>query len=324
MNREEFLKFNDILPPQKARFIRGPTGIGKTSLVYQIAERWKYDVVRLALSEYDPGEIVGMPYIESGVMKYARPFWWPTKGKTILLLDEVNLCQEIMQPVAMRISLDREVGGNKLCDETVVFAAGNGAEYLPNPMSQAHVRRYAVIDLLITVDEWIDWAEDNRVNRVVLDFIKANKTHLDTPEELVGKPDIVVPCRSSWTDFASFLDRAEAHNLSIKEICQSAIPFVGESAAGQLKAWLSNGQSENHEPLKTKPSFVEVATNLKKLAKNIGATSKDKQHEVLQYVMSLGKEPFSAFVSFMDAKDVKIINQFPDVAQFAMSSLGIE
>lgn len=88
--------------------IWGPPGIGKSSIVHDIAEKNKMDTVDLRLCQLAPTDLRGLPFVdETGVSRYAQPSFLPVAGKGILFLDEINLASQAIQNVAMQLVLDR-------------------------------------------------------------------------------------------------------------------------------------------------------------------------------------------------------------------------
>jgi hypothetical protein len=121
--------------------IEGPPGIGKSSVVYQVADRLGLDVIDLRLGQIPPSDIRGLPMVEDGISKYARPEWLPESGSGILFLDELTNAAPTVQGLAQQLLLDRCVGEHKLGDGWFVVAAGNAREHgaathgMPTPVA---------------------------------------------------------------------------------------------------------------------------------------------------------------------------------------------
>ena len=100
--------------------------------------------------------------------------------------------------------------------ETRVFAAVNwGSDYDVNDMDPALLRRFWVVDLDPTTDDWISWAKDSNIDYATIDFIKNHPEHL-RPEVSSVDPGVVLPTPASWHR----LDESLRHmNLSPSSIC---------------------------------------------------------------------------------------------------------
>ena len=102
------------------------------------------------------------------------------------------------------IVLDRELGNNvdgdalKLHSDTRVIAAVNwGSEYDVNDMDPALLRRFWVVDLEPSVNDWISWAEDNNIDPITIDFIRQHPEHF-RPDVSSVDPGTVLPTPASW------------------------------------------------------------------------------------------------------------------------------
>src|SRR5262245_49044249 len=77
--------------------LEGPTGIGKSEIVQQVARKLGVGVRVLDLSLLEPPDLVGLPQIDPGSgapgdarTRYALPSILPRDGAGILLLEELN------------------------------------------------------------------------------------------------------------------------------------------------------------------------------------------------------------------------------------------
>src|SRR6185503_10863144 len=108
--------------------IWGPPGIGKSSIVAQMAEAHEMDCIDLRLSQLAPTDLRGLPVAENGVSRWYPPEFLPREGSGILFLDELNLAPPAMQGMAQQLILDRRVGSYSVPPDWFVWAAGNRKE----------------------------------------------------------------------------------------------------------------------------------------------------------------------------------------------------
>lgn len=186
--------------------IWGPPGIGKSSIVHDIAEKNKMDTVDLRLCQLAPTDLRGLPFVdETGVSRYAQPSFLPVAGKGILFLDEINLASQAIQNVAMQLVLDRRVGDYNLPDEWFVIAAGNRIEdraavsQMPAPLTN----RFLHLTLRPDLNSWKDYAIDSELSEKIISFLNFRPDLLHS----FNKNAIAWPSPRTW-DFASRLLRA--------------------------------------------------------------------------------------------------------------------
>ena len=188
------------LPSHIAILMRGPTGVGKSHLARQIADVHNLPFIDVRGSTMSEGDVGGYPDLEgmkeNGVMTFCMP--------VVLMLDELNRSLPGVQQSFFQLVLDRELGNDKngvpyrLHPETRVVAAVNhGSEYDVNEMDPALLRRFWVADIVPTAADWIDWAKDNDIDSVLVDFIRQNPAHLRVDPSTV-EPGTVCPNPASW------------------------------------------------------------------------------------------------------------------------------
>lgn len=211
MNIKDILTDLPEMDASASILLRGDHGIGKSSLVKQLAliikekeGRVDYPVIDRRLSQMTQGDIIGLPKLDSGRTCYAPPDWYATacEQPVVLFLDELNRAEvEVMQS-AFQIVLDRELNGRKLHPETRVYAAVNtSAHYNVNQIDPALLDRFFVIDVNFTVNEWVKWAKlEGQIDPDIVNFIVSNNSWLTTPKQF--DPGTVQPSPRSW-EFAS-------------------------------------------------------------------------------------------------------------------------
>lgn len=174
-------------------------GIGKSSIAKQIAKRQNLKVLDLRLSQCDPTDMNGFPYIFECKTKagYVPMQTFPMEGDEIpegydgwlLLLDEMNSAPRSVQAAAYKIVLDREVGLQKMHDKVFMMAAGNlksdGA--IVNDLSTAMQSRMIHFQLQVDFDSWKTWAYKNNIDFRIVSYLtyqrdslmKFDKNHSD-------------------------------------------------------------------------------------------------------------------------------------------------
>lgn len=336
MNIKQVIDFDTIVPWNVARMLCGPSGIGKSSVIHEIAALNGRKVIEVHLSEKEPGDICGLPYLfdlgngESST-KCAAPDWWSQlDDKTDLFLDEVDRAREDMQPIAMQLILARTAGGRKLPDGCRVWAACNGEKYMVIPQDQANINRYAKIDFKPDASEWLEWAnkDTSGIHPALVQFISENKNVLDTPEAKIGKENEQVPTRRSWTTFGRVLSHERIRD-NLRELGPTLItyaePFVGWEAALTFETWVK----ESYRPLTAEDIFNGVAKpNTFPIAQMISTldiimpvfndekTTDDQRINALLFYSRSGTEVFMAVFERLDHKYAMLIANNPELGPF--------
>jgi hypothetical protein len=106
----------------------GAPGVGKSSVVAQVAKARNLEFVDVRLSQLAPTDLRGLPVPENGVSRWYPPEFLPQSGCGVLFLDELNMAPPTMQGMAQQLILDRKVGSYVLPEGWFVWAAGNRKE----------------------------------------------------------------------------------------------------------------------------------------------------------------------------------------------------
>jgi hypothetical protein len=131
MNPEDLKTYLDRLISNDLKIstmIWGAPGIGKSSIVSQLARAHQLEFTDLRLSQLAPTDLRGLPVAEDGISKWFPPEFLPRSGRGILFLDEINMAPPAMQGMAQQLILDRRVGSYVVPDGWFVWAAGNRKE----------------------------------------------------------------------------------------------------------------------------------------------------------------------------------------------------
>lgn len=242
----DFATFFSIVPHIiEARFpilLRGRHGIGKSTVVYQIAKDRNMTVVERRASQMTEGDLLGLPKVDGNVTAWLAPEWLADAcaNPRVLFLDEVDRATLEVRQGIFELCDSRKIAGHTLHPDTIIFAAINGgthgAEYQVSEMDPAELDRYTVFDVEPTVEDWLAWAQDNVLGSV-WDFINHNSQHLEHKDTF--EPNKVYPSRRSWerlSDALSGLDRVEAGGT----LYHLSNAFVGMEAAVAFNDYVKN------------------------------------------------------------------------------------
>ena len=113
---------------RRSVMIWGPPGIGKSSIIAEVARQHELEIIDLRLSQLAPTDLRGLPVAGEQTARWLPPEFLPREGRGILFLDELNLAPPVIQGIAQQLILDRKVGSYTVPDGWVIWAAGNRRE----------------------------------------------------------------------------------------------------------------------------------------------------------------------------------------------------
>jgi len=202
----------------------GPPGIGKSSIVADVAKQHELQLVDLRLSQLAPTDLRGLPVADNGVSRWFPPEFLPTSGQGILFLDEINMAPPAMQGIAQQLILDRRVGSYRVPEGWFIWAAGNrkSDRAAVFEMPSALANRFIHLDLVPDFDSFKAWGLSEGLSEQVLAFLAFRPTLLHQID--VQRPNW--PSPRSWV---------MAHQLRVAGLAVE--PAVGAGAAGEFDAF---------------------------------------------------------------------------------------
>lgn len=272
--RIEVAELHEVLrltPPEQNILLIGKHGIGKSQILthfYQNNKNMRVEAFFLGQMS-DPGDLIGLMYQnkETGHSEFLPPYWWPTDDKPmVLFLDELNRARpEILQSV-QDLTLNRTLAGKKLPEGSIVIAAVNtGDEYQLTDLDPALVSRFNVYEFAPSVEDWLIWATENKVDERIVRFIQKNHHFLDTDsavenERLMMDDLHKTPDRRAWVKVSELIKPiAKIEAIHIKIISG----MVGVKAAMQFQQSLKQSLQVSPEELLT--DFAGQQKHLKSL-----------------------------------------------------------
>lgn len=204
--------------------IWGAPGIGKSSIVDQIAKTNELQLIDLRISQLAPTDLRGIPVPSGNKAHWYSPEFLPTEGKGILFLDEINMAPPAVQGIAQQLILDRKVGNYKVPNGWFVWGAGNRKEDhaavfdMPAPLANRFMHLEAKTDL----KEFKSYALQNNIDDRIISF-------LNFRPKLLHKIDKSSP---SWPSPRSW--------MIANKLLQSDIeidPAIGNAAAAEFRTF---------------------------------------------------------------------------------------
>jgi hypothetical protein len=204
--------------------IWGAPGIGKSSIVAQVAIEQQLDLIDLRLSQLAPTDLRGLPGVEDGQMVWHPPDFLPRGGRGVLFLDEINMAPPALQGVSQQLILDRAVGSYTLPDGWFVWAAGNRKEDraavfdMPAPLAN----RLVHLDAEVHAEDFRAYGLRQGLDPLILGF-------LGFRPNLLHKFDSKRP---AWPSPRTWEMASELYAAGL-----DIAPAVGEGAAAEFEAY---------------------------------------------------------------------------------------
>ncbi len=173
--------------PTTPVMIWGQPGVGKSQIIRQVGKATNRPVIDIRLLLKDPTEIGGLPYFdpETNSMKYARPTDLPDPDgifkNAVILMDELSSAPMSVQAAALGLVLERRINDYDLPPGVMMVAAGNRAgdgtvhSSMPMPLRN----RFHHVNLVVSTEDWLEWAMIDGLATEVQSFIKAHPQHLN-------------------------------------------------------------------------------------------------------------------------------------------------
>ena len=195
-------------------------GIGKSSIVEEIAKESDSNYIKLALAQItEIGDCVGFPirlhyackedgsdcqwispelidsYVKAGYhltsetkMSYALPEWYknidPDKP-TILLLDDLTRALPNILQAIYELVYKQEMWSFRMPRNTTIIATSNPSDgdYNVNELDEAGNSRMTNFSIKWNVDSWAEWAETQQLDNRVINFMLSYHRELMDPKD---------------------------------------------------------------------------------------------------------------------------------------------
>jgi hypothetical protein len=222
-----------LIAAQQPAFIWGGPGIGKSSVVKQLAITLSLRLQDVRAVLLDPVDLRGLPFLgQDGRSKWATPDFLPQDGEGILFLDELNAAPALVQASCYQLVLDRKLGEYTLPDGWVIVAAGNrdSDRAVTTRMPTALRNRFVHLDFETDLQEWSEWAIQTNVRPEIIAFLRFRPELLSQ----FDRDQNAFPSPRSWEFVSRILAKAPDASLEHELFAGS----VGNGAATEFSAFL--------------------------------------------------------------------------------------
>lgn len=312
----------------------GPPGIGKSSLIHQIAAEMSRNVLDLRLAQLEPTDLRGvpMPDVSIGRAKWFLPSFWPDRaekdtertietfdkdgkkqvetadvkagccptGPGIVFLDEIEKAPVSVKNASLQLVLDRMIGTYKLPDDWAIVCAGNREEdgCFSAPLGAALSNRMIHLEIEPDIEAWAMWARDNSVCEDIIGFLHFKPELLYKQTE-----DHAFPTPRSWVIASRLIDSVKTQ----KEQKELMAASVGKGAAQEYIVWSNvyksvdpeavfNGQMPEFEGKEQSFKYAVALAVAFHLRKRKGGIKKAEEH-IANFLGKIGPELRVVFLS---------------------------
>ncbi len=196
---------------ERATMLWGTRGVGKSSIVRQVAAHFGAPLVDLRLTTIEPVDIRGAIFADE---RQAKTVWFPPEflptpeqPAGILFLDELTAADQRLQISAYSLILDRRVGNYRLPDGWQIVAAGNASFHgaVSHDMGTALADRMFHFHVQATIEAFLDHAIAQGFAPEVMAYLRVRPDKLDDTQAQLAQDHLVGASPRGWEDVSRVL-----------------------------------------------------------------------------------------------------------------------
>lgn len=225
---------NYLIPQHKQRpvFLIGPPGIGKTSIMEQIASELGIGLLTYSMTHHTRQSALGLPMIKQfeydeevfDVSEYTMSeiiaSLYETMKTTgirngILFLDEINCVSETLTPIMLQFLQYKVFGKHKVPDGWIIVTAGNPPEY-NNSVREFDIAtwdRLKRIDVEPEFKAWKDYAYQSGVHSAIISYLKLKSQNFYKIETTANGKSFVTA--RGWDDLSQMIKVYEHEKIEV-------------------------------------------------------------------------------------------------------------
>ena len=230
----------------------GPTGVGKSSSVQQVAERLaktldrEVEVVDIRLTSCTITDLIGIPVPDKdrkGTI-WLKPEIYrqdeehaKVKKIFIYFFDELDKASPAIQAAALQLILDRKAWVHNFPEETFVIAAANparGTSKYETRMAPELMNRFKHFNVQPDFDSFRTWGIAEGLSPYVMGYLSYDNSKLYAGNE--GQ-DIAFPTPRSWKSVSDLLKVYDGQYGSVKDLHYDIAGEIGTGAALEFEGY---------------------------------------------------------------------------------------
>ena len=204
-------QFADPVLRRRATMLWGTRGVGKSSIVRQVAGHFEVPLIDLRLTTIEPVDIRGAIYADDarGQTVWFPPEFLPTEAQPegILFLDELTAADQRLQISAYSLILDRRVGHYRLPEGWQVIAAGNAGFHgaVSHEMGTALADRMFHFNVQTAIEAFLDYGVAQSLSPAVMAYLRVRPDRLDDTAAQLANDHLVGASPRGWEDVSNVL-----------------------------------------------------------------------------------------------------------------------
>jgi MoxR-like ATPase len=204
-------QYADPVLRRRASMLWGTRGVGKSSIVRQLAEHFGVPLVDLRLTTIEPVDIRGAIYADDvlGKTVWFPPEFLPPADQPdgILFIDELTAAEQRLQISAYSLILDRRVGHYRLPDGWQVIAAGNASFHgaVSHDMGTALADRMFHFNVQTVIDAFLSHAVAMHFAPEIMAYLRVRPDKLDDTQAQLSNDHLVGASPRGWEDISNVL-----------------------------------------------------------------------------------------------------------------------
>jgi hypothetical protein len=204
-------QYSEATLRRRASMLWGTRGVGKSSIVRQVAEHFGIPLVDLRLTTIEPVDIRGAIYADD---RLAKTVWFPPEflptldqPEGILFLDELTAADQRLQISAYSLILDRRVGKYQLPEGWAVIAAGNASFHgaVSHDMGTALADRMFHFNVQTVIEAFLAHAIASGFAPEVMAYLKVRPDKLDDTQTQLANDHLIGASPRGWEDISNVL-----------------------------------------------------------------------------------------------------------------------
>lgn len=276
---------------QLTPFLKGSPGIGKSDIYKQIAKRFQLKLIDVRLSQCDPTDLAGFPFLNGDKASYKPMDTFPLESDPIpagykgwlILLDEINSAALAVQAASYKLTLDRMVGCHRLHPQAVIGCAGNllTDNAIVNRIGTAMQSRLVHLTLRVDPKLWSLWASSNHLAPEVISYInhQPGNLHVFDPNHTGD----TFACPRTW-EFASKV--VKYNKGTLKEKLPALVGCIGESIGFEFVTYCDVYKHiPTYSDIKASPRTINVTAEPMMLAAISGMVAANLNEKDLPTIM---------------------------------------
>lgn len=204
-------QYEDPVLRSRATMLWGTRGVGKSSVVKQVAEAASVPLIDLRLTTIEPVDLRGALFADDTIR---QTVWFPPEflpkpeqPAGILFLDELTAADQRLQTSAYSLILDRRVGDYELPDGWMILAAGNAAFHgaVSYDMGTALADRLFHFNVQSVIDSFLTYALSQNFAPEVMAFLQVRPDKLDDTHQQLAQDHLTGASPRGWEDVSRVL-----------------------------------------------------------------------------------------------------------------------